>query len=144
MKYTTEITINQPIDKVVELFDNPNNLSEWQPELVSYEHIHGEPGQPGAEAKLKYKMGNRELEMIETVTRRDLPEEFAATYQADNVTNIQINHFETVGENDTKWISENEFQFKGFMKIMSWFMGGAFKKQTNKYMTQFKAFAERQ
>lgn len=144
MKYTTEVTINQPIDKVIALFDNPDNLSEWQPELISYEHIHGEPGHIGAESKFKYKMNNREVEMIETITRRNLPGVFAATYQAPGVTNIQVNHFETVGENDTKWISENEFQFKGFMKIMALFMHSSFRKQTNKYMQQFKAFAERQ
>ena len=29
MKYTTEIEINKPVKKVVELFDNPANLKEW-------------------------------------------------------------------------------------------------------------------
>ena len=37
---------------------------------------------------------------------------------------------------------ENEFQFKGFMKLIGFFMPGAFEKQSFKYMKDFKAFAE--
>lgn len=36
MKYTCEITINQPLNKVIELFDNPDNLKHWQPGLASW------------------------------------------------------------------------------------------------------------
>jgi len=30
MKYTSEVTINLPRDRVVELFDDPDNLPKWQ------------------------------------------------------------------------------------------------------------------
>lgn len=143
MKYTSEITINQPIDQVIALFDNSDNLAKWQPELVSFEHIHGEPRHLGAESKMKYKMGNREVEMIETITRRNLPEEFAATYQAPGVVNWVSNKFVKMDDDTTKWISENEFKFKGIMmSMMAFFMPGAFKKQSDKFMQQFKTFAE--
>ena len=39
--------------------------------------------------------------------------------------------------------NEQEFQFKGFMKIVAFIMQGAFKKQSLKYMTAFKTFAEK-
>jgi uncharacterized protein YndB with AHSA1/START domain len=39
MKYTCEITIDRPRARVIELFDNPENLKQWQPELVSFEHV---------------------------------------------------------------------------------------------------------
>ena len=71
MKYTLSTTINLPRSKVIELFDNPDNMSKWQPELQSFEHISGEPGEPGAKSRLKYKMGKREVEMIETITARN-------------------------------------------------------------------------
>lgn len=142
MKYTITTTIDLPRNKVIELFDNPDNLPKWQPELQSFEHISGEPGKPGAKSKLKYKMGKREVEMIETITVRNLPEEFSGTYEAKGVLNIQKNYFKEVGENQTEWISETEFKLSGFMKVMGWFMPGAFKKQSQKYLDQFKAFAE--
>lgn len=144
MKYTTEITIDLPVNKVVELFDNPDNLKHWQPGLVSFEHLSGTPGQAGAKSKLKYKMGSREIEMIETIIKRDLPKEFTGTYEAKGVYNKQVNRFVTVGNNKTKWISETEFQLSGFMKIIGFLMPGTFKKQSLKFLEQFKAFAEGQ
>lgn len=142
MKYTAEIEINKPIDTVIELFDNPDNMGKWMEGLQSFEHLSGTPGEPGAKSRLKFKMGKREIEMIETVTVRNLPDEFSGTYEAAGVFNIVKNKFEKITENKTKYFTENEFQFKGFMKIMAWIMPGAFKKQSMKYLKSFKQFAE--
>ena len=49
-----------------------------------------------------------------------------------------------MGPNRTKYISEQEFQFKGFMKVIGFIMPGAFKKQSMKYLEAFKNFAESQ
>ena len=80
MKYTVETEINLPIARVVELFDDPENLKHWQPGLLSFEPISGTPGQPGAKSKLKYKMGKRDIEMVETISVRNFPDEFSGTY----------------------------------------------------------------
>jgi carbon monoxide dehydrogenase subunit G len=144
MKYSNEIEINLPLNRVIALFDNPDNMKHWQPGLQGFEHISGTPGQPGAKSRLKYKMGSREIEMIETITKRDLPKEFSGTYDAKGVHNIIENRFYPVGENKTKWVADNEFQFSGFMKLMGWLMPGAFKKQSQKFLEDFKAYAEKQ
>ena len=142
MKYSNEILIDLPREKVIELFDNPDNMKYWQKGLVSFEHISGEPGKPGAKSRLKYKMGKRAIEMIETITDRNLPEEFHGTYEAKGVFNIQKNYFHEI-DGKTKWISEAEFQCSGFMKVMAFFMGAkTFKKQSQIYLDDFKAFAE--
>jgi len=142
MKYNLDITINLPREKVIELFDNPDNMKHWQKGLVSFEHFSGEAGNVGAKSKLKYKMGKREIEMIETITKRDLPNEFSGTYEAKGVWNDMKNYFSIVDENKTKWASEVEFKFSGFMKIIAFLMPGNFKKQSYKYMVDFKNFAE--
>ncbi|HMQ08740.1 MAG TPA: SRPBCC family protein [Saprospiraceae bacterium] len=142
MKYLTDIEINKPIDKVIELFDNPANMDKWMEGLQSFEHISGTPGQPGAKSKLKFKMGKREIEMIETITVRNLPDEFSGTYEAKGVFNIVKNKFVKLSESKTKYISEQEFQFQGFMKVIAFLMPGAFKKQSMKYLQDFKKFVE--
>ena len=142
MKYTTELELNLPRTRVVELFNNPDNMPKWQPGLVSFDPISGKPGKEGAKSKLVYKMGKREVEMIETITKNNLPNEFNGTYQAKGVYNIISNKFIALDEHKTQWVSENEFQFSGFMKFMSIFMKGAFPKQTLKIMNKFKEFAE--
>lgn len=143
MNYTLEIDINLPRTKVIELFDNPDNLKHWQPGLVSFEPLSGKPGEIGAKSKLKYKMGKREIEMIETITARNLPDEFSGIYEAKGVWNENKNYFSEVDENTTKWTSEVDFQFSGFMKLIGMLMPGSFKKESCKYMENFKAFAEK-
>lgn len=143
MKYSSEIEINLPVKKVVELFDNPDNLKHWQPGLQSFQHLSGTPGEPGAKSKLHFKMGKRDIEMIETITVRNLPEEFSGTYEAKGVWNEVKNHFIPLDENRTLYRCENEFQFSGFMKIIGFLMPGAFKKESMKYLVQFKEFAEK-
>ena len=114
----------------------------WQKGLISFDHLNGEPGKPGAESRLVYQMGKRRIEMIETINFNNLPEEMHLTYLAKGVVNFQKNQFKEEGE-ETRWISDVEFRFKGFMKLMSLFMGAsAFRKQSQSYLDDFKAFAE--
>lgn len=143
MKYNLDITIDLPRDRVIELFDNPDNMKEWQSGFVSLEPLDGSPGQTGAKSKLLYKMGRRDIEMIETIIKRDLPNEFSASYEAKGVWNSINNIFSEEDENQCKWVLENEFRFTGFMKIIAFLMPGSFKKETWKMMVQFKNFAER-
>lgn len=144
MKFRTSITVDLPRERMIQLFDNPATMKEWQPTLVSFEPISGTPGQPGAKSRLKYRMGRREIEMIETVTKRDLPRELTGTYEAKGVWNEVRNTFEDAGPSRTLWHSDCEFRFTGFMKLMDFLMPGAFKKESAKIQERFKAWAEKQ
>ncbi|MEK6155038.1 SRPBCC family protein [Flavobacteriaceae bacterium 3-367] len=144
MKYTTRITIDLSRDALIAKLDNPENMKHWQRGLVKYELLSGNPGEDGAKTELHYKMGKRELVLIETIMARNFPEEFHATYDTKGVHNIQKNYFKEINEQQTEWVSETEFHFSGFMmKAMAFFMPGAFKKQSLKYLQDFKAFAEK-
>lgn len=143
MRYQLEIILNLPREKVISLYDEPNNMKHWQGGFVSMEHVSGVAGEKGAKSRLKYKMGMREVEMIETIKRRNLPHEFSATYEAKGVWNEVNNFFYDKENGQTKWITLNEFRFSGFMKMIAFFMPGAFKKQSFKYMEDFKIFAEK-
>ena len=94
-------------------------MKHWQPGLISFEHISGDHGKPGAKMLLKYKMGKREVEMIETILVRNFPDEFTGTYEAKGVWNKVRNTFSEPKPGITVWTSENEFKFKGFMKLMA-------------------------
>lgn len=144
MYFVSEITIDRPVAEVVRLFDNVDNLYEWMDGLQSFELLSGTAGQPGAKSKLVFQMGKRRIEMIETITERNLPSVFSGTYDADGVHNIVVNRFEAISDNQTKYITENTFEFKGFMKLMGWLMPGAFKKQSDVFQQKFKAFVEKQ
>ncbi|WP_250432745.1 SRPBCC family protein [Hanstruepera flava] len=144
MKYTTEMIINVPLKEFIEKLDNPENMKHWQKGLIDYDHVYGTPGEIGSKMKLSYKMGKREMELIETITFNDLPYALHATYDTKGMHNIQENFFEELAENQTKWTSKNEFIPTSFMlRMMTLLMPNAFKKQTKKYLTDFKNFAEK-
>jgi uncharacterized membrane protein len=143
MEYEAEITINLPRARVIELFDNADNMAHWQPGLQSFEHISGEPGQTGAKSKLVYEMNGRTIEMVETITSRNLPDEFSGTYDAPGVHNILVNRFYEDGPDKTRWVMVSEFQFTNLlMKVMGLIMPGSFRKETMANLERFKAFAE--
>ncbi len=144
MIYTVEVEINQPLDKVIKLMDNPDNMKYWQPGFISYELLSKKAGEPGSQMKLKYKMGKQEIEMVETIIRRELPDHFDAKYEAKGVYNEIKNQFIKISDNKTKWISQNEFRFTNFMmKMFGLIMPGSFKKQSQIYLDKFKEFAEK-
>lgn len=143
MKYSCQIIINRPIDEVVAKFDNLDNMKEWMKGLKSYEHLEGTSGEVGAKMKLVFDMGKRQIEMIETITVKNLPHEFSGTYDAKGVHNIVKNYFKAIDTNSTEYLTEQEFQFKGFMKVIGALFPKMFKKQSMKYLEDFKAFVEK-
>ncbi|WP_431137411.1 SRPBCC family protein [Psychroserpens mesophilus] len=144
MLYTTEIIVKVPLDVFVKKMNNIDNMKHWQRGLVSTEHILGNPGDLGSKLKLKYKFGKRHMEIIETITNSAFPNEFSATYSTKSMNNIQKNYFSETDEGFTKWTSVNEFiPLSLSMRIMLFLMPNAFKKQSLKYMQDFKNFAEK-
>lgn len=143
MLYTTEIIVKVPLNVFVNKMDNMENMKHWQRGLQSAEHLSGNPGDLGSKIKLNYKFDKREMEIIETITKSDFPNEFHATYKTKGMNNIQENYFTKTEDGFTKWTSVNEFIPLSFpMRIMLFLMPSAFKKQSLKYMKDFKNFAE--
>lgn len=144
MKFTVDIEINKPLEQVLVLFDSPDNMQQWMNGLQVVEHLSGTAGQTGAKSKLKFNTGKRKIEMIETILERDLPKIFRAKYETRGVENWVSIRFERIHDGVTRYVSENEFRCKGWVKLLAWLMPGAFKKQSLKYLSDFKKFVESQ
>jgi hypothetical protein len=143
MEFSHEMIVNVPRERFIELFDDLESLPKWQEGLLSFEPLTGTPGQPGATSKLTYKQGKGTLEMIETITRRDLPNAFDATYDARGVHNISRNEFFEAGPGATRWVAHNVFEFHGLMRVIGLLFGKSFPKENARTMEAFKSFAER-
>lgn len=145
MKYQNKITINAPLNDVIQLFDNPKNMKHWQRGLVSYELLDGEQSRVGARMKLNYQMGKRAVEMLETIVTYEFPDRFDATYEAKGVWNLVENQFIENEQGHTVWTADCEFKFSGLMRVMSWLMPKSmFKKQSCQYLEDFKKYVESQ
>lgn len=144
MRYTLEITVAAPRDRVVELFDNPDNLPHWQESLASLEFLSGIRGQVGAKSKLIHKFQNHKIEVIETVERRSLPDELVCIYEAKNAWNRVVYRFIEINKNKTMWVLMTEFRCTGFLRVLTFLMPSILKKASIYDMKEFKWFAESQ
>lgn len=143
MKFSCSIEINLARNRVIELFDNPDNMKKWQDGLVSFEHLEGEPGQVGAKSKLVYQNGKKTFDLYEHITVRNLPDEFSGYYDHVAMRNSMINRFVELDANRTCWTCDLSYEFKTpAWRFFSLFMKGMFKKQTQKFLDNFKKFAE--
>jgi hypothetical protein len=142
MKYQTEIIIHKSRQIVVELFKNINKQKEWQKNLKEIKTMNGDKRQTGDVNHLIFDNNNKVIEMKETVLENNLPFSFKVLYEANGIVNIIENKFTEVNIETTKWQSDVEFKFKGFMKIATILMKSAFKSQTNNVMSNFKEFVE--
>ena len=91
-----------PIDRVVALFESSKHLDKWQDGFVSLEHLSGTPGEPGAQTRFIYRIGKREIELIETIRIKDLPNIFEGLYEAEAMTNVMTNRFIALDKAQTR------------------------------------------
>lgn len=139
VRYQIETDINRPLDHVTRLFVNRSHLPKWQPGILSNEQLES---YPYPKYKLMMAFGKRKMAMIETILRNELPSHFEGTYEMKGIYNRIHNSFEAKGPDNTRWIVESEFRFKGLMSVIAIFMKADLKKQSEVIMSNFKEFAE--
>lgn len=146
MKYQCQVEINAPIDDVVQLWNNEAHFHRWQDGFESITVLEGDKGEVGSKSRILLKSNKRSMVLTETILINDLPREKKGLYEHEHMDNTQSSRFETIDENTTRYISEVEYvKFKGFLpKLMGMLFPRMFKKQSQKWMDQFKIFGEGQ
>ncbi|MGW4054857.1 SRPBCC family protein [Streptomyces sp. NPDC004779] len=153
MKYTVSIEIALPRERVVQLLADPAQMPKWLRGLVLHEPLSGVHGQVGTRSRVVLQMGQRNFECTETITRRepsDLSEipkasvvHFDREIVGEGMWSAVRDRLTEAGPGTTLWASENEYRFSGFlMRLVGLLMPGAFRKQSQQHMRDFKAFAE--
>ena len=143
MRYEHKLDIKAPREHVIKLFEDPQNLKEWQPELLSIETLCGTPGELGAKSKHLTMQGKQIQEITETITVKRPPDHYSATYETGSVWNLVENRFYQIEPTKTRWKVISEFNSSNILtKIVTVFMLAAYKKQTREAMDRFKEFAE--
>ncbi|MEO6130221.1 MAG: SRPBCC family protein [Saprospiraceae bacterium] len=141
LKYKFEMEIKKPLEEVIRLFANRDNLSKWQKGLLSSEFIADPNGRQ--RYLLMYKLGRRKMKMTETILKNELPAHYDVNFKLKGAQHTTHNSFYSSGYDSTKWVSEVEYNFSGFMKILARFIKSGFEQQSLMYMKSFKAFAEK-
>jgi hypothetical protein len=146
MKHKGFIYINQSLDKVTVLFADPSNLKEYQDGFIRKVHVSGDEGKTGAVAKIYYRHGKNEMELTETITKNDLPHSFEAHYHHIHMDNTMICTFAALSDNQTRYEYEYKYTRINWImpKLIAILFPSMYKRPAEKWLRQFKAFAEKQ
>lgn len=143
MKYTCTIEINLPLRRTAELWNDETHFSQWQDDFLSIELISGKKDAVGAKSRILFD-GKQKMELIETIITSNLPREKKASYDHIHMSNTQHTEFKAINSNTTLFTSTVEYtQFNKLMiRIFAKLFPKVFKKQSERWMSQFKTFAE--
>lgn len=146
MKFKGSVEIAKPRAEVVKYFADPKYLGEYQDGFVSKEHISGEAGQNEAVSKMLYKYRSQDMELTETIIANKLPAFFEAHYHHKHMDNFMRCTFISIDDERTRYEYEFEYTRINWImpKLMAILFPGMYRKQGEKWMTQFKEFVERQ
>jgi hypothetical protein len=141
MKSVCELVIDVPQPRLAALFSDPVRSTEWMHDVDHVEPIVGDMGQPGSMYLLVPKRGNRGF--VATVVERN-PDELRLALERRDVSVEIADHFVPLSEHRTKLVSEETFEFKGWLaKLIGFFTRGAIRRAHRTHMHAFKRFAER-
>ena len=142
MKYTTEIEIKAPIEKVATLLGDHSQMKYWIKQLQSYEPISGEPHEEGTKTRMTINAG-REMEIIETITKIEFPYRITAHYEMEGGSFIADSMLQASTEKLTRYTLNHYFKFNGVLKIATALLKPAFIKHSERIMIDFKNLAEK-
>ncbi|MBL4585986.1 MAG: hypothetical protein JKX84_02865 [Flavobacteriales bacterium] len=142
MKFQSEIEIDRNIKDVSGVFGNAENTLKWLEGLHSAELISGIYGEVGAKCKVVFESAAGKMEMTETVTLRNLPEQYATTYEGVGYFSWSNHYFEEIDGNTTRYILEQEVELHGAFKAAGFLLKGTIRRQLEKTVVSFKRFTE--
>lgn len=144
MKIRGYIDIKQSREKVTQLFADPNNLKEYQDTFIRKELVLGHQGEVGAVSNMYYRFGKKEMLLVETITKNDLPQRFEAHFHHAHMDNTMVCEFTALDSNSTRYDYEYEYTRINWVmpKLMAILFPSMYRKPAEKWLRQFKAFAE--
>lgn len=146
MKIKGAIVINNTMQKVTDFFADPKYLKEYQDGFISKKLVKGIEGTEGAESLMLYKNGKHSIELLETITKNELPHTFEAHYHHKHMDNTMTCHFIALDENTTRYEYEYEYTRINWVmpKLIAILFPNLYKRPAEKWLRQFKAFVEKQ
>lgn len=142
MKYRGEITIAAEPEFVWQIFDDPESTRIWQPSLKTYRQLSGAAGDIGCVYELVFDNNGRDIKAVATLTEKREYEVMSSTVDSESSFATVVNHFEPVGDNQTRWLFSIEYRFKGLYRIVALFLRGSMRSRASEEMQNFKELVE--
>ena len=137
MRFTKEVVLEQPIERVRVLTSDPAHLHKWQPDLVGITQHSDTPGVAGSTATLKY----RRFTLEETVLSATADER-VSRYETRSMVHTIANRYSALDDGRTLLVCENEFELSGLLKLGRRVLEKSLREQVETNVENFKAFID--
>ncbi|WP_299681880.1 SRPBCC family protein [uncultured Tenacibaculum sp.] len=142
--YTTQITVNKPIDEVFSLFNNTSKIKNWIPDVQSIEAINEKPEKTGSTYKMVVKNNNGEEIALEEKVIAFVPNE-KVTLRFKSPTMLKTDDY-VFSFSDGNTTIQNNSRCIGGSYILSClfpYFKGKLQSIDQEYLNNFKAFIEK-
>lgn len=137
MRFTKEIVLNQPIERVRVLTSDPGHLHHWQPDLVSITQHSETPGAAGATATLTY----RKVRFEETVLTATADER-TSRYEARDMVHTITNRYRVIDDRHTLMVSDNEIRVPVLLRLFQRRISKVLQEESERGLENFKAYVD--
>lgn len=139
-----ELIINAPRFKVIQFFDNDDNLEKWQPELLKKKLLKGKNRSKNSKYILAYNLNGKLFELFGKIEGRHFPEVFTESFRRKGIMNWVVHYFSITKDKKTKWLVDNMFSFKTPIDFVLYYIlyHRKLRKIKIAHMNNFKAYLE--
>ena len=143
-KYTVTITVNKSISETFQLFNDLSTVKEWIPEFQSIDTVQQKPEKTGSEYRISINNDGQIMTMKERVMAYIEDEKVTLHFDAEGVLKTDDYTF-SKDEVGTKVTLQSNFRGKSYiLNCIFPYFKGTFRGIDEKYLNNFKAFAEKQ
>ena len=127
ISYTSEITVDQPIEIAWAVANDESKTTEWLKGLTAVEHVSGEKGTVGAVTKYTFSENGEESTIFETIKIVRPNEHVAMDFVMEGVMNMdyKMDFSEKDGKTHIKTSSVSTGEGIFMRAMLSWMGGGA-------------------
>ncbi len=142
--YQVRVEINKPLSEVFIAFNDQNSMKNWLPEIIAIEPINIKPGIVGSEYKMTVDNNGQTVIMTEKVMAYIPNQKVTLYFDAEDMLKTDDYNFSedngiTVIVKDVACKSESYI-----MSCMFPYLKGYFIEMDQKYLDNFKVYAEKQ
>lgn len=143
MKVSRTVVIERPIDEVWALYDDLDNMVEWQDELQSYELVEGEPDEVGSTRNQTIKQMGVTQHLKVTLLERDPPHRTKSLYEGAQAPFTAEDEFIDLGDGTTEWTATIDVRLNMLQKALELVLKPLASDLTKRNGKNFKEFCER-
>jgi uncharacterized membrane protein len=141
--YTTQVSVNIPVEEVFKTFNNSENIKNWIPEIISFDVVKENIGKTGSIYKIVVENQGQKIAMTEKVMAFVPNEKVTLFFDAENMLKTDDYLF-TEKDGITTITLNTSCQSESYvMACMFPYFKGTFQEQDQTYLNNFKKYIEK-